>query len=161
MPAKYRKKADMPLLVVLACGATVEQAAKQVGLSERTVYRRLADPAFQRSLAEVRSDMVTRTSGTLTATGAEAVRTLVTLLNPEVVANVRLGAARAVLEMGIRLREVADLEQRILDLEAQVDALSRVPDPRLVPATESQLPCPESPLRSQPRSRSNRPRNSP
>ena len=123
MSDKFRKKNDHALLMVLACGATVEAAAKQVNLSDRTIYRRLKEPDFKRRLAEVRADMVQRTAGTLTAAATEAVRTLVGLMNASEPAPVRLGAARAVLEIGIKVREVADLEQRVLDLEAKVAAV--------------------------------------
>ena len=133
------------LLVILACGATVEQAAKQTGFSERTIYRRLAQPEFQRRLQQVRADMLQRTSGTLTATGAEAVRTLVTLLNPTIPANVRLGAARAVLEVAIKVREAADIEKRLLDLETQVAALNPGPKLRLVPDDRELTDLPETP----------------
>lgn len=135
MSAKLRKKADTSLLVILACGATVEQAAKQVGLSERTVYRRLAEPEFQRELAETRADMLKRTSGTLTASGSEAVRTLVTLLSTKE-SNVRLGAARAILEIGIKVREAADLEQRLCELERQVADIAN-PTLRIVPESSA------------------------
>ena len=39
MPGPSRRKAEAALLMALACGGTVERAAQQVGLSERTVYR--------------------------------------------------------------------------------------------------------------------------
>jgi hypothetical protein len=137
MPDNYRKKHDQALLLVLACGASVEAAAKQAQLTERTVYRRLKDPAFKRALAEVRADMLQRTAGALTAAATEAVRTLVGLLAGKEPAAVRLGAARAVLEIGIKVREVADLEQRVLDLEAKV-AAGIGPSLKLVPGGESQ-----------------------
>jgi hypothetical protein len=136
MPDKFRKKSATKLLLVLACGATVEQAAKQVGMSERTIYRRLSEPEFQRELAKVRADMVQRTAGTLTAASSEAVKTLVSLLKIEGSPPVRLGAARAILEVGMKLREVADLEQRLLDLEQQLATLAG-PDLKLHRAAES------------------------
>ena len=144
-PDKSCQNAQMVLVVILACGATVEQAAKQTGLSERTIYRRLADPEFARRLQEVRSEMLQRTSGTLTATGSEAVRTLVTLLNPNVAPNVRLGAARAVLEIAIKIREAADLEHRILDLEAKINSMSQGPKLRIVPEEGESTPAPGEP----------------
>jgi hypothetical protein len=133
MADKQRKKNDHALLMVLACGATVEAAAKQVNLSDRTIYRRLKDPVFKRQLAQVRADMVQRTAGTLTAAAAECVRTLVTLLNPQEPGPVRLAAARAVLELGIKFREAADIEQRLIDLEAQVAALNQGPNLHSIP----------------------------
>jgi hypothetical protein len=117
MPDKLRKKADTQLLLALACGATVEQAARQCGLTARTVYRRLEDDGFRRQIQDLRTEMVQRTAATLTAAGSESVKTLLTLQQPTVAPAVRLGAARAVLEIGIKLREVADLEQRLAALE--------------------------------------------
>jgi hypothetical protein len=57
------RKAEEVLLLALACGATVEGAARQAGLSERSAYRRLADKNFRRRLREMRDDMVQRTVG--------------------------------------------------------------------------------------------------
>jgi hypothetical protein len=112
-----RRNADESLLMALACGATVDNAARQAGISKRTAYRRLADPAFGRRLQQMRGDMVSRTSGTLTAAAGEAVRTLLELLKNPTSSAVRLGAARAVLELGMKLREVAELEARLTVLE--------------------------------------------
>jgi hypothetical protein len=114
-----RKRADDALLLALACGATAEAAGRQSGLSKRTVHRRLADPAFRQRLQQLRAEMVQRTAGALTAAATEAVRTLLELQKPAVPPAVRLGAARAVLELGVKLREVAELEERLTTLEQQ------------------------------------------
>src|SRR5262245_27802022 len=124
MAEKPRKKADTALLLALACGATVEGAARQCRLSERTVYRRLRDPEFRRRLQAVRADMVQRTAGALTAAAAEAVRTLLSLQGPSEPPAVRLGAARAILEIGVKLREAAELEARVAALEQQLHAVA-------------------------------------
>ena len=107
------------LLQALACGATVENAARKAGVCERTVYRRLADPAFCRQLRELRTDMVQRTAGTLTAAATEAVRAMLELLKPATPPATRLGAARSVLEIGQKLREATEFEQRLAALEQQ------------------------------------------
>jgi hypothetical protein len=120
MAQRGKRGVDHKLLLALACGATVEAAARQAGVSESTVYRRLADPAFQQQLRALRADMVQRTAGTLTAAASEAVRTLVELLKPGVAPATRLGAARAVLESGVKLREIAELEVRLAALEQQL-----------------------------------------
>ena len=121
MAHQGRKQADEVLLLALACGATVENAARQAGISNRTAHRRLADEAFRQRLHEVRADMVQRTAGALTAAANEAVRTLVDLLKAPQPAAVRLGAARSVLELGMKVREAAELEQRLTALEARLD----------------------------------------
>ena len=116
MARNQKKRAEERLLTALACGATVEAAARQCGVSESTAYRRLQDPAFQGRLHELRADLVQRSTSMLTAAGLESIKTLLELQKPAVAANVRLGAARAVLELGLKLRE-RDLESRVLVLE--------------------------------------------
>jgi hypothetical protein len=118
MAKARRKKNEDSLLLALACGASVETAAKQCGICERSVYRRLEEPAFNARLQELRSDMVKRAAGMLTAAATEAVRTLLSLQKDSAPPAVRLGAARAVLELGIKIREMAELETRLTELEA-------------------------------------------
>jgi hypothetical protein len=122
MAQKGKRNADHRLLLALACGATVEQAARQAGVSETTAYRRLADTDFQRQLQKMRGDMVQRTAGTLTAAASEAVRALLDLLKPTVPHASLLGAARSVLEIGVKLREAAALEERLAALEERMAA---------------------------------------
>ena len=50
MADKHRKKAQDSLLLALACGASVDQAARQCGLCSRTVYRRLVEADFRSRL---------------------------------------------------------------------------------------------------------------
>jgi hypothetical protein len=115
-----KKDIDTKLLVALACGATAEAAARSLGVSERTVFRRLKEPEFCKRLQQMRADMVQRTAGALTAAGAEAVRALLGLLKEATPAAVRLGAARAVLELGVKMREIVELEERVQALEEQL-----------------------------------------
>lgn len=117
-----RRKADDRLLMALACGATVESAARQAGIGETTVYRRMRDPAFKTRLREVQADILQRTAGALTAAATESVRTLLELQKPGTPPATRLGAARAVLEIGLKIREIVELESRIVALEEQLDA---------------------------------------
>jgi hypothetical protein len=121
MAHRGRKNADEVLLLAIACGATVENAAAKAGVSTRTATRRMADPAFQKRLRAIRLEMVQRTMGTLTASGQEAARTLLELMKSST-PSVRLGAVRLALEMGIKMREVADLEGRLAALESQAAA---------------------------------------
>jgi hypothetical protein len=121
MSHQGRHGADDALLLALACGATKENAALKAGVSERTVYRRLKDPDFRQRLQALRSDMVQRAANVLTAAAMEAVKTLLSLQEGTVSNSVRLGAARAILEQGARLRELADVEERLTALERRLD----------------------------------------
>ncbi len=115
-----RRKADDQLVLALACGATAETAARQAGVSTRTVYNRLSDPAFKARLRSVQADILNRTAGALTAAATESVRTLLELQKPGTPPATRLGAARAILEIGLKIREIVELETRLEELEAQV-----------------------------------------
>jgi hypothetical protein len=126
MPRSKRKKSDDSLLLALACGATVDAAARQCGISERTIYRRLEDAEFKKRLQRVRADMVGRSAWMLTGAAGEAIRTLLTLQKDSTPA-VRLGAARTILEMGLKIRQMVDLEQRMAELEELVAARDHSP----------------------------------
>jgi hypothetical protein len=121
MPHGGRKNADDAVLLALACGATAENAAKKAGVGIRTVNRRLADPNFKKRLTEIRADILKRATGVLTAATMEAVKTLMDLQKPATPAAVRLGAARTILEFGIKLRDSTEMEERIAALEAQME----------------------------------------
>ena len=117
MKSKEPRRGDERILTALACGVTVDNAAKACGVSDRTIYRRLKDPKFRRRLRELRSEILQRSAGMLTAASVEGTRTLLTLLRDQSPPAVRLGAARAVLEIGIKVREAADLADRVTALE--------------------------------------------
>jgi hypothetical protein len=108
------------LLAALACGATVEGAAQKAGLSARTAYRRLRDPEFRARLRQKEDELTRRTAGLLTAASLESVRTLVELQGASTPAPTRLGAARSVIGLGLKLREEANLAGRVAELERRL-----------------------------------------
>src|SRR5262249_44278468 len=118
--ARGRNQVDEALLQALACGSTVDNAAIRAGVAARTVYRRLQDADFQRRLRELRADTVRRTAAMLTAAGGESVKTLLALHDPATPPAVRLGAARTTIELGLKLREAAELAERVAAIEAQL-----------------------------------------
>jgi hypothetical protein len=120
MAAHGRKSADRALALALASGLTVEAAARQASVAPRTAYRRLADPGFRREVDALRADMVEQALGRLTEGMTAATDTLRALLSARS-ESVRLAAARSILELGPRLREASELEQRMRDLEDRLD----------------------------------------
>jgi hypothetical protein len=64
--------------------------------------------------------MVQRAAGALTAAWLESIKTLLGLQKESVAPTVRLGAARAVLELGMKLREHSDMEERLRALEERL-----------------------------------------
>lgn len=119
MARKPRRKGDAVLVEALARGQTASQAARMAGVSVRTAFRRLEDPVFQDDVRKCRSRIVDGASGALAATMKRATRTLRGLLDDNH-PTVRLGAARAVLEVSQRLHETVQIEQRLAELEEAV-----------------------------------------
>jgi hypothetical protein len=118
MAGNGRRNADEMLALALAGGATVRDAAAAAGIGERTATRRMADAAFRQRVGQLRAEMTGRALGKLSDGMAEAVDVLRQLLATGTPPTVRLGACRAMLELGVRLRENVELEERIAALEA-------------------------------------------
>lgn len=102
--------------LAIATGTSVREAATSAGVSERTAYRRLRDPVFRRRVSEIRTSFLNEAVGRLSEAANEAVSTLKSLLTSSS-DSVRLSASRAILELGPKLREQAELEERITALE--------------------------------------------
>ena len=122
MASGGRQNTESTLLLALACGATIEKAAEKAQVSVRTVYRRLAEASFQQQLLRIRADMVHRAAAMLTAAAMEAIKTLMDLQSAATPAAVRLGAARAILDLGTKLRESSELEDRVAELEQHLES---------------------------------------
>jgi hypothetical protein len=104
--------------LALAAGLTIEAAAKAAKAGGRTVRTWLATvPAFPRRVAELRAEMTQRALGRLIEGMTSAADTLGYLARKAKAETVRLGAARAVLELGVKLRETVELAERIAALE--------------------------------------------
>lgn len=123
MAAGRKKKADEGLVLALACGATPEGAAQKTGLSLRTVYRRLAQSAFRQRVEQARAEMVRRAAGLFTAAGMAAIKTFTSLQESASSEAVRLGAARAIIELGCKLRQAVEINERMAAIEARLEAL--------------------------------------
>jgi hypothetical protein len=115
-----RRRGDGALQVALASGESVVQAAAKAQVSERTVYRRLQDPAFRRAIDAVRAEVVERAAALLIAAALLATKTLIDLQNPTNPAAVRRSASRDVIEMARKIRELVFWEKRIAALEKEV-----------------------------------------
>jgi hypothetical protein len=113
----YRRRSDEKLLLALACGATVESAARSAGVSPRTAHRRLKDPEFQRQLRKLKREMMERASSILTAGTLEAAKSFLAFQDASTPQTVRLGAARSIFQYSLKMQERLDFEERIAALE--------------------------------------------
>jgi hypothetical protein len=107
------------LVAALLAGKPVSEAAKLSGLSERTVSRRLADPAFQRLVSDARQQAIRRAVNVLVDGTTLAAATLRWLASNADQEHVKLAAARSILEYAFKGMETLDLAERIAALEVQ------------------------------------------
>ena len=113
---------DEVLVAALATGATQTEAARMAGMSERTVRRRLDEPAFADRVAAERRAVATRTAARITALASrDAVAVLRELMvDANVAPSVRLRAALGALTVAPAWRDNGELEATVTALEARL-----------------------------------------
>ena len=89
---------DDRLFRALVSGCHVENAAVAAGVSERTAYRRLADPTFRKQLDDARQSLRESILARLADGGHDAIGVLTDLMHSSDDENVRLKAAKALLD---------------------------------------------------------------
>lgn len=109
---------DESAVLALASGLSWRAAAKQSGMSARTIARRMTLPEFRKQVIERRAALLDEAAGRLTALMRDATRTLKTLLSSPSDA-VKLGACRAILDAAISVKTVCEFEQRMSELEGR------------------------------------------
>lgn len=114
--AGKRANVDSLLIVGLAAGRPLVDVAAEAGISTRTVQRRMAKPEFQRKVSDLRGQMMQDLSGRLSQISGIAMERLQSLLEADS-ENVRLGAARSILDQTLRVREAVDFEGRLKEVE--------------------------------------------
>ena len=120
MAGSGRHRADESLIANLVAGTTVQEAAVRARVGERTAFRRLNDPRFRQRLAETKGRMLEAVSTRLVASAGAACEELERLLKKAESESVRLGAARTILEQVLRMRELVEIDQRLLALEQRL-----------------------------------------
>ncbi len=110
---------------LLASGSTFRAAAESVGIGERTLRGwNDDDKEFQDRVKVLRAQMVAESLGRLSSTmsaSADALKELVSHADP----HVRYKAAKAILELSVKLKESVELEQRIAELEQRLGSEGR------------------------------------
>ena len=116
----HRRDTDRILIASLASGKSTQLAAAEAGVSERTVYRRLEEPEFRRNMIASRGRMVDFLTSRLAEASNNAFERLQILLTADS-EFVQLGAARAILDQMLRLRNMVEFESRLTRVEERCD----------------------------------------
>lgn len=96
----------------------VRQAAKDCGVTERTLYRWLRTSEFQAEYRAARRDATQQAIARVQQVSGAAVSVLASLMASSPPAT-KLGAARTILEFAIKAVELEDLAARLEALEAR------------------------------------------
>ena len=110
-------------IAALLEGQTQGTAATAAGVGRQTVSRWLSEPAFSAALREGSDGAIRAASARLAALAEHAVTSIaVTMQQPTTPgAGVRLRAADALLGHALRIREHADILERLAQLEKMLD----------------------------------------
>lgn len=116
---RHRAGSTEALLAAIVSGSSVAEAASAAGVSARTAARRLAEPATQTRLADLRAEALAAVADRLATAAADAVDLLaLVVVDSTVIAGVRVRAASVLLAQSVALRDATLLERRIAQLEA-------------------------------------------
>ena len=108
-----------PLAVRIAMGATVRDAASEIGCSESHANRLATEPQVRRRVSQLRSAAIDRAVGILGSAAGEAVTALRSIVNDaSQKPSDRIAAARAILSTVAPISELAELRDRVDQLES-------------------------------------------
>ena len=92
---------------------TVEDAAAAAGISTATAYRWMQDQDVIDRLRQARREAWGRAMAQLQEAGPEAVEALRKILREAEGESPRVAASRTILELGLRVVELSDIEERL------------------------------------------------
>ena len=116
--AKRETISDELIISALLSCPTLEAAAQQCKLSIRQLYERRQNPDFVRKLTEAQTEALATTTRYLQKATGSAANVLVDIAeSPGRAAQVRISAARAVLDMAAKYTEAVDVQARLEALE--------------------------------------------
>jgi phage terminase small subunit len=110
------KKGGHGLVLALAMGCSVPEAARRAGIGQATAYVRLRDPEFRKEVAKARQDILERAVAKLVSAAVESVDALTGALKSKNEAT-RIRAATAVLTHMIQGVGLTEILRRIEALE--------------------------------------------
>ncbi len=129
-PPRRRPALDDRLVLELAAGRSIPDAARTVGCSEKTVDRRLASPAFRVRVEEARRELFDRAAARLASVATAAVDALAGLMQGADTDAARVSAARAILTLALPWRGAVEVEAQLAQLREQVAQLNAGPNVR-------------------------------
>jgi hypothetical protein len=118
-----QRKREQAILALVSC-RTVQDAATEAGIGDRTLQRWLTQPDFQEDYRRAQEQMLDVAMNVLRRASLSFAETLVTVCqDPDVPAVVKLAAASRGLDILMKIHGKASLERELDELEAVVSRL--------------------------------------
>ena len=116
--AKRETVSDERIISALLACPTLEATAERCGLSVRQLFERRQNPDFVRKLTEAQAEALATTTRFLQHATGSAAATLLEIAESKVrPAQVRIAAARTILEQAAKYTEAVDVQARLEALE--------------------------------------------
>lgn len=115
--SQFPRKREEAILALLT-QRNIEEAARSIGLSPKTLYRWQQLPEFREALRQARRDAVAQSTARLQqATSAAATMLLKVMVDPATPPATKVRAAECVLSHAHKAIEIEDIEVRLAALE--------------------------------------------
>lgn len=126
---RTREAANEMVALALARGATIEEAAELSGVNRMTIFRRLKTPEFREQVAALKRRILEEALATLQSGATKASKKLHDLADsPD--EKIALGAAKEIISLTLKARQIDGLEREVEELRTRVamlmDTLQRV-----------------------------------
>jgi hypothetical protein len=109
-------------IAALLTARNVDEAAKAVGISTRTLLRWMKDPEFKREYQEARRVGYSQAVAKLQHGATAAATTLLKImLDPATPASVRVRAAECIMNQSLKAIEIEDVNARVSELERALE----------------------------------------
>jgi transposase-like protein len=114
---KLSRKKEQAIASLLS-QPSIGGAAKKVGIGEKTLFRWLQLDEFKRAYKTARRQVIDQTIAQIQSVMSEAVQTLLSVMADSTTpASAKVSAARALLDIGFKVVEIEELENRIEKIE--------------------------------------------
>lgn len=113
-------------IIALLQNPTVRDAAEQLQIAERTLWRWLQEEPFRQCYLSARREAFSQAMSLLQQYIGEAVNVLRKVMNnQDTTDSAKVNAAKAIIETGFKAVELVDLESRITELEEMAHKTKR------------------------------------
>lgn len=110
------------IMTALLSSSSQAEAAEKCGITDRTIRTYLDDPGFYSEYRRRKSELVTDAARQIQASYTAAINALNGIVSSQLAPDgVKISAARALLEYGLKFTEQADVITRLENLEKRLE----------------------------------------